>query len=436
MEKKFCGRIGIQKISIRVLLFFFIISFFYVKFAYSQNDSSSVSERSSVDTTVQHSDSTTTVKGHEGTGVSERVSSVAGHASEDITPGEIEHSTASHEIDGVKRGERFFRGLLPFRSKGQACVSCHNIKQVDTLNWNPSARDIAMKYASMDVSAFQNAVLNPTGIKMQASHQNFDLNEEDLKYVKTYLDDLAFQGTTEPKISVDNLILFLFLGLLITWALIELIFLRKIKIKLIPVIILIAAFGFQVNMLITDAIRLGRQHGYAPDQPIKFSHKVHAGDNGIDCMYCHTTVEEGKSAGIPAPNLCMNCHVLIREGTNSGKFEIAKIVDAVENNKPEEWIRIHNLPDHVFFSHAVHVKSGKLDCKQCHGPVEEMDLMEQHSDLSMGWCINCHRDTRVNFEDNAYYDQYIKLHEDLKAGKIDKITAEDIGANDCMRCHY
>ena len=132
----------------------------------------------------------------------------------------------------------------------------------------------------------------------------------------------------------------------------------------------------------------------------------------------------------------MNCHVLIREGTNSGKFEISKIVESSEKGIPIEWTRIHNLPDHVFFSHAVHVGSGKLDCNACHGPVEEMDLMRQHSDLSMGWCVNCHRETKVDFEGNGYYDQYIKLHEDLKSGAKEKITAEDIGANDCMKCHY
>src|SRR5690606_24432549 len=129
----------------------------------------------------------------------------------------------------------------------------------------------------------------------------------------------------------------------------------------------------------TDAMRLGRQQDYAPDQPVKFSHKVHVGENGIDCKYCHTTVEHGKSAGIPATNLCMNCHIIIREGTNSGKFEIAKIVNAVEKGEPIEWVRIHNLPEHVFFSHAVHVGSGKLDCTQCHGQVKEMDIMKQQN---------------------------------------------------------
>jgi hypothetical protein len=206
--------------------------------------------------------------------------------------------------------------------------------------------------------------------------------------------------------------------------------------KFIPLIILLVAFGWQVKMIVTDAIKLGRQENYAPDQPIKFSHKVHAGENGIDCMYCHTTAEQSKSAGIPATNLCMNCHILIREGTNSGKFEIAKVVDAAENGHSIEWKRIHNLPDHVYFSHAVHVGSGKLDCMQCHGPVDEMDIMEQHSDLSMGWCVNCHRDTEVDFGNNGYYEHYVKLHEEMKSGAIDSVTAADIGANDCMRCHY
>jgi len=340
----------------------------------------------------------------------------------------------SHEE--IKRGERFFKGLLPFERKYASCVSCHNLKQLDTLNWNPSAMEIALKYVDKDFAGFQNVVMQPSGVKMEASHQDFNISEEDLKTVKVYLDDLAHTGVDPAKPTFNNLILFLFLGLLITWAIVELIFLRKIKLKFIPLIILLGAFGWQVKMIVTDAIRLGRQENYAPDQPIKFSHKVHSGDNGIDCMYCHTTVEQGKSAGIPAVNLCMNCHVIIREGTHSGKFEIAKVVQAAETGTPVKWIRIHNLPEHVFFSHAVHVGSGKLDCAQCHGTVEEMDLMKQHSDLSMGWCVNCHRETEVNFTDNEYYDHHIKLHEDLKKGEIEKVTANDIGANDCMRCHY
>ncbi|WP_346858682.1 cytochrome c3 family protein [uncultured Draconibacterium sp.] len=341
-----------------------------------------------------------------------------------------------HSHEDIARGERFFKGLLPFDRKYSSCVSCHNLKQVDTLNWNPSAMDIAMKFVNKDYESFQSSVLNPSGKKMEASHVNFNIAEEDLKTVKVYLDDLAHHGTHPVKPTFNNLILFLFLGLLITWAVIELIFLKKIKLKFIPVLILLGAFGWQVNMIVTDAIRLSRQQDYAPDQPIKFSHKVHAGDNGIDCLYCHTTAEQGKSAGIPATNLCMNCHVIIREGTNSGKFEIAKVVDAAENGKPVEWNRIHNLPDHVFFSHAVHVGSGKLDCAQCHGAVEEMDIMRQESELSMGWCINCHRDTEVDIMNNGYYQHHVELQKELQSGERDKVTANDVGANDCMRCHY
>jgi hypothetical protein len=344
--------------------------------------------------------------------------------------------SGGHSHEEINRGQRIFMGLLPFDRKYESCVSCHILKQVDTLNWNPSAMDVALKYAEKDFASFQAAVMQPSGVKMSASHQNFDIGEEDLKTVKAYLDDLAHAGVAPAKPSIDNLLLFLFLGLLITWAIIELIFLRKMKWKFIPVIVLLGALGVQVRIITTDAMRLGRQIDYAPDQPVKFSHKVHVGENGIDCKYCHTTVEQGKSAGIPATNLCMNCHIIIREGTHSGKFEIAKVVNAVEKGEPIEWIRIHNLPEHVFFSHAVHVGSGKLDCAQCHGAVEEMDIMKQQNDLSMGWCVNCHRETKVNFAENPYYDQYLKLHEDLKAGVIDSITAENIGANDCMRCHY
>lgn len=341
-----------------------------------------------------------------------------------------------HSKDDIKRGERFFKGLLPFNRTGESCVSCHNITHSDTLNWNPSAIDIARKYISKDFASFQAAVMQPSGIKMSASHVDFNLSEEDLKTVKVYLDNFATTGVHPEKPSFYNLILFLFLGLLITWALIELIFIRKVKWKIVPLIIFLGAFGWQAKMIATDAIKLGRQQNYAPDQPVKFSHKVHVGDNGIDCKYCHTTVEQGKSAGIPATNLCMNCHVIIREGTNSGKFEIAKVVNASESGTPIEWIRIHNLPEHVFFSHAVHVGSGKIDCASCHGPVETMDVMKQYSDLSMGWCINCHRETKVQFAENPYYETYIKLHEELKSGKTDSITAEKIGANDCMKCHY
>jgi len=250
------------------------------------------------------------------------------------------------------------------------------------------------------------------------------------------LDELAKTGPPSAGPTINQIVIFLFLGLLMTLGLLDLIFFHKVKYRFITVFIIVVALVLQVKMVAEAAINLGRSQNYAPDQPIKFSHKVHAGYNKIDCKYCHTTAEYSKSAGIPAMELCMNCHILVREGTRSGKFEIAKVVEANETQTPVKWVRLHNLPDHVFFSHAQHVGVAKVDCKKCHGQVQEMDIMRQNSDLSMGWCINCHRETKVNFKDNAYYDNYLKLHEDLKTGKLDTVRAVNIGANDCMRCHY
>ena len=347
-----------------------------------------------------------------------------------------EEVTDNHSHNDLQRGERFFKGLLPSDRKFESCVSCHTLHQSDTLNWNPSAMAIAVKFSGKDFAEFQSAVMQPNGIKMEASHKDFKIEEVDLKKVKMYLDELAITGPPSAGPSINQIVIFLFLGLLMTLALLDLIFFHKIKYRFITVIILIVTMVVQVKMISTAAIDLGRTQNYAPDQPIKFSHKVHAGANKIDCKYCHHTAEFSKSAGIPAMELCMNCHVLVREGTHSGKFEIAKVVEANETKKTVEWVRLHNLPDHVFFSHAQHVGIAKVDCQKCHGQVQEMDIMRQNSDLSMGWCINCHRETKVNFKDNAYYDTYMKLHDDLKAGKIDTIRAVNIGANDCMRCHY
>jgi cytochrome c551/c552 len=157
--------------------------------------------------------------------------------------------SAGHSHNEINRGKRIFMGLLPFDRKYESCVSCHVLKQVDTLNWNPSAVDVALKYADKDFASFQLAVMQPSGVKMTASHKDFDIKEEDLKSVKAYLDDLAHTGTKPLKPSYFNLILFLFLGLLLTWAIIELIFLRKVKWKVIPVIIILGAFGWQVKMI-------------------------------------------------------------------------------------------------------------------------------------------------------------------------------------------
>jgi hypothetical protein len=254
--------------------------------------------------------------------------------------------------------------------------------------------------------------------------------------VKHYLDEMAHEGFPHEKVNIIWLLGLISLIIVVLWALIELIFLRKIKIKLITVVILLGSFIWLMNILYNEAADLGRQEAYAPLQPIKFSHKVHAGTNQTDCFYCHSTAEYSKSAGIPSTNVCINCHIIVREGTNSGRFEIDKIHHAFDNNIPVEWIRVHNLPDHVFFSHAQHVGAGKLDCMECHGQVAEMNVLTQHTDLSMGWCLDCHRTKKVQFVENNYYTTFKEFHDQMAAGTIDSVTVEQIGGTDCMKCHY
>ncbi len=217
----------------------------------------------------------------------------------------------------------------------------------------------------------------------------------------------------------------------------DLIVTKFIKAKFIHIAVILISVIVIVEIVVIESIGLGRQEGYSPDQPIAFSHKVHVNQNKIDCKYCHNTVDDSRHAGIPSPTLCMNCHNIVKEGTTTGTGEIAKIYDAINKEKSIEWIKVHNLPEHVFFSHAQHVKIGEVDCAECHGDVENMDRIAQVKDLSMGWCINCHRDQKVTqFETNNFYDHYVELKENVKSGKINMVTVADIGGNDCQKCHY
>ncbi|TKG91176.1 hypothetical protein EYV94_22485 [Puteibacter caeruleilacunae] len=349
-------------------------------------------------------------------------------------PVDNDHQTQKKEV--IKDGKRLFMGLLPFDRKHESCVSCHHVVAIDTFSWYPSALEIANLYHAKADKDLEKVLMEPMGNKMSEVHQEYQFKEEDVKAIKTYLDSLVVDNGVEPKPSVNNLFLFLFLGILITLSLVDLIFTRRIKYRIIPVIVLLACGGYQAKMLMFEAKALGRSKDYAPDQPIKFSHKVHAGENQIDCKYCHNTVDKSRSAGIPSVNLCLNCHSLVREGSNSGQFEINKIHQAVENGQSVEWIRIHKLPDHAYFNHAQHVGVAKLDCNKCHGEVEKMHVLKQESDMSMGWCVNCHRETHVNMGENKYYSSYKEQHEAYARGDKNAFTADELGSNDCMRCHY
>lgn len=192
-----------------------------------------------------------------------------------------------------------------------------------------------------------------------------------------------------------------------------------------------------------ELMTIGVYQGYKPTQPIAFSHTIHAGQNGINCVYCHTSAEKGKTAGIPSLNVCMNCHTYVNEGP-SGTEEIAKIYAALDfdpatkkygdNPTPVEWVRVHNLPDLAYFNHSQHVVVGKIECQECHGTVEEMDVVEQHTPLTMGWCVDCHRTTSVQVANNAYYED---LHERTPSWHDgNPVTVEKIGGLDCAKCHY
>jgi mono/diheme cytochrome c family protein len=184
-----------------------------------------------------------------------------------------------------------------------------------------------------------------------------------------------------------------------------------------------------LKVVVDGLFAVGVQQGYAPDQPIKFSHKLHAGYYEIDCKYCHTGVEKGKSANIPSANICMNCHNKIKAASP----EIQKIYAAIENDEPIQWVRVHNLPDLAYFNHAQHVKVAGIECQTCHGEIEKMEVVQQHSLLTMGWCIDCHRKTDVNHKGNAYYDKLVEMH-NSQSKKPMKV--ENIGGLECSKCHY
>lgn len=214
--------------------------------------------------------------------------------------------------------------------------------------------------------------------------------------------------------------------------------------------------------LVEAAIGLGRQQNYQPVQPIFFSHKVHPGNNQISCLYCHGGAWDSRHAGVPSLNICMNCHAAINDykgeplyredGTQvDANAEIQKLYSYTgydpasgkytQPGKQIEWVKIHNLPDLVYFNHSQHIRAGKVQCQTCHGSITQMNEVKQFSDLSMGWCINCHRTTKVNFPDasgngNKFYSIYERFHQDLRTGKMDSVTVEDIGGTECQKCHY
>ncbi len=207
--------------------------------------------------------------------------------------------------------------------------------------------------------------------------------------------------------------------------------------------VVIGLYGFDYGIRY-----IGVQKGYAPVQPIAYSHALHAGTYKINCLYCHSGANKDKQASIPSPSTCMNCHMHVTASAKyNGKVspEIQKIYTAVGwdaekraydstvTKTPIKWIRVHNLPDHAYFNHAQHVKIGKVECQACHGPIETMAVVSQQRSLQMGWCINCHRNAKVDVANNVYYE---KLHANMKMEGKEFITVAQNGGLECGKCHY
>lgn len=172
---------------------------------------------------------------------------------------------------------------------------------------------------------------------------------------------------------------------------------------------------------VSRVARIGIQQGYAPEQPIAFSHKLHAGDNQVPCLYCHSGARSSRHAGIPSSSVCMNCHAILENQTAA----LERVIEAAQLDRPlVSWVKVHNLPDFVYFNHSRHVLSG-VACQRCHGAVETMTRVEQVKPLTMGWCLDCHRE-----------------HAGIPSGSLQRATSRISGEQpavtglDCASCHY
>ena len=439
------------------------------------------------------------------------------------------------------------------------CATCHN-KNMKSDMTGPALGGVEERWADYPKADLYSWIKGSQAM-IQAGHpratelwaqwkpnimQNFgNLSDAQIDNILAYVDDVYVNGTGAPKVpgdnggvgiaaqETDNTLLYTILAAIL--GLLAIVLARIIanlntlaqakdgaatsatKKSFWDILTSKGVVGFALFALIVgggyttinNAISLGRQQGYTPDQPIKFSHAQHAGIQKIDCQYCHDGARRSKHSVIPAANTCMNCHKAVKVGSTYGTAEISKIyasigydpkadkyienydemsqediekiykgwivdqyvqsdkakarfsgaklvemaekeagkqwgdiVSSLTNEQkktvqgPIEWVRIHNLPDHVYFNHAQHVSVGKVECQTCHGKVEQMEVVGQYAPLSMGWCVNCHRETDVKFVDNPYYESFEKYHAEIKDGTRDKVTVEDIGGLECQKCHY
>jgi cytochrome c551/c552 len=380
------------------------------------------------------------------------------------------------------------------------CAACHKL---DAKSTGPALRGVASKY---EMSWIYKWVANSSDLIKSGDAAAVKVFEENNKAVMTAFPQLSTEdvdniiaytsepkaevssaigsavvpGTTVPEAGISNDIILgalsLVMGMLVVMLFLVNNVLRKVakangievapKEPTMPIWKAFARNQFlvlvtSIFLLLSGAyfvygflMQVGVDKEYAPIQPIHYSHRIHAGDNEINCKYCHSAARVSKNAGIPSLNVCMNCHKNISEVAEttatpeySKAFydeQIQKLYTAVGWDKstqsytgktqPVKWVRIHNLPDFVYFNHSQHVTVAGIECQTCHGPVQEYEIQKQFAPLTMGWCVDCHRKTDVKMEGNEYYT---KVHEQLsKKYGVDKLTAAQMGGLECGKCHY
>ena len=404
----------------------------------------------------------------------------------------ISISSNAQEVDETrqKEGRKIFKSL---------CASCHKLDKkligpalggVEERRENGWLKAWIKDNAALRASGDRDAIEifeEYKGSPMTAFPQLTDQNIDDILYyttvgdLKKVADTSVGSGSTSPEPASKWLIYILALAIIVAFLIIASLLKQIAELKGGPktastrenltalwegfkrntfLKVLLVIFGLLMTayVLFGTLFKIGVDEGYMPLQDIAFSHKIHAGDNKIDCQYCHSSAKHSKTSGIPTVNVCMNCHKNISEVAEDTKIEwdgrtytkedldkeIAKIYEAAgwdaENleytgvEKPIKWVRVHNLPDFAYFNHSQHVTVAGLQCQKCHGPVEEMDEMYQYAPLTMGWCIDCHKETKVDAKGNEYYQ---KIHADLaKQYNVDQVTIAQLGGKECGKCHY
>lgn len=337
------------------------------------------------------------------------------------------------ESGASQAGEKSYQELV--NADGISCVECHYFNEPDSINWNPSAMDLAGRVAIYKEKGIEQYFSDPEGEVLKKAHAGVSLSNEQQSDLIAYLDHLQMNPFVPSAPLRWKMILFIGMFVFLIVLRIEKKRLGKLP-KIARRILGLAAWGVIGVIIVQDALGFNLSKNYAPVQPIKFSHSIHATDNKIDCNYCHPGVLKGRNAEVPPVSLCMNCHKHQQEGTRTGRFEIRKVLQAAEDSVAIRWVRIHNLPDFTYFNHMQHVTIGGVECITCHGAVENMHIVKQVEDLSMGWCIKCHDETKVDFSNDYYKTYYPALNDSLLTGRLDSIMVSDINGRECSVCHY